>query len=58
MSQNDAFWQNDRKIDRYDHDEVRSNMIVRLFTGIVTTNNAVSSLVNEINDIKSSPNMC
>ena len=58
MSQNDAFWQNDRKINRYDHDEVRSNMILRIFTEIVTTNNAVSSLVNEINDIKSSPNMC
>ena len=45
MSQNDAFWQNDRKIDRYDHDEVRSNMIVRILTEKVTKNKEVLKLV-------------
>ena len=45
MSQNDAFWQNERKIDRYDHDEVRSNMIVRIFTENVTTNKEFLKLV-------------
>ena len=31
MSQNDAFWQNDRKIDRYNQDEVRSYRVDRIF---------------------------
>lgn len=31
MSQNDSFWQNDRKIDRYDQDEVRSCRVDRIF---------------------------
>ena len=66
MSQNDAFWQNDRKIDRYNQDEVRSYRVDRIFIENNYEQNEllnlcekknVFSLANEMNVRKSSPNM-